>query len=237
MTTIELIHGRVHLALHELRKGEGTAILLLHALGGSAADWANVQLAWSGPIYALDLSGHGYSGHARGGGYTAEVWLADADLALAQLGDDAVVIGAGVSAYVAVELAGARPDSVRGALLLPGAGLFGGGEEPDFAQLAMPLTASQETGALRPLPLLDHAVLFTDLLVRPSWYLQALVPRARCLVLSEDSAERPLWWRALHRQPNVHVDAGGSLASGLTLLAYRAGLERQLEAMHTVQAG
>jgi hypothetical protein len=73
--------------------------------------------------------------------------------------------------------------------------------------------------------------------VRPSWYLSPLAQRARCLVLSESSAERPSWWSALHGLANVHVDAGGRLATGLTLLAYRTGLERQLEAMHSVRAG
>lgn len=235
MKTIELIHGRVHLALHELREGDGTPILLLHALAGSAADWASVQLAWSGPIFALDLSGHGLSGRVRGGGYTTELWLADADIALAHLGDDALLIGAGVSAYIAAELAGARANRIRGALLLPGAGLAGA--EEDCLYLAQPLPASHESGALREAPLLDEAVRFADLQVRPSWYIQPLAQRARCVVLSEDKTERPAWWTALHGLPTVHVDTGGRLATGLTLLGYRTGLERQLEAVHSVQAG
>lgn len=237
MTIIDLIHARVHLALHLLRDGEGTPILLLHALGGSAADWSDVHLAWSGPIYALDLCGHGYSGHLRGGAYNPEIWVADADVALAYFGDEALLIGAGVSAYAAALLAGARPDGVRGALLLPGAGLEAAGDQPsDWSRFPAPLTASTEPGALRAQPQLDEGVKFAELLLHPSWYARPIAEHARCLVLSEDNAPRPSWWCALHGLPNVHVDAGGSLASGLTLLAYRTGLPRQLEAMH-VRAG
>ena len=56
-----------------------------------------------------------------GGGYTAEILLADADVALAELGT-ATVVGRGLGAYVALMLAGARPHQVRGAVLCDGPG-------------------------------------------------------------------------------------------------------------------
>jgi pimeloyl-ACP methyl ester carboxylesterase len=59
---IALSHARVSLALHTLREADGPPLLLLHALGGSALEWG--MLPWWGPVYALDLCGHGHSGWA-----------------------------------------------------------------------------------------------------------------------------------------------------------------------------
>jgi len=215
---IKLKHARVSLALHRLQEAAGTPLLLLHALGGSAADWDLDALGWNGPAYALDLCGHGRSGHVRGGGYHAELWAADADLALAELGDDALLAGAGVSAYVALLLASARPDAVRGALLLPGTGLEGGGPEPDFAQIPVPLPASGASGALHEAPALDPAVRFSESIVRPPDLARTFAGDAGPLVLCEDGRPRPAWWRALHGLPHVQLHHGGA-ASGLSLLA------------------
>jgi pimeloyl-ACP methyl ester carboxylesterase len=121
-----LVHNRIRLALHELRGGEGRALLLLHGLGerspATVPDWAE---AWAGPVVALDFTGHGASTVPRGGGYSAEILLADADTALGHLGE-VTVVGRGLGAYVALQLAGARPDRVHGAVLCDGAGLPGG---------------------------------------------------------------------------------------------------------------
>ena len=111
--TVALHHGHVELALHELAGGSGRALLLLHGLGertpSTRPAWTE---QWPGPVYGLDFTGHGESTVTRGGGYTAELWTADADVALSELGDGIVLVGAGVSAYVALLLAGARPQSV-----------------------------------------------------------------------------------------------------------------------------
>ena len=121
--TAQLQHGRVALHLEELRAGEGTPLLLLHALGGSHRDWLSepALAAWPGPVWALDFSGHGRSGRVLGGSYTAELLVADADHALFHL-EHACLAGVGLGAYVAGLLAGARPDAVPAALLLPGPG-------------------------------------------------------------------------------------------------------------------
>ena len=53
---------------------------------------------WAGPIAALDFTGHGQSTIPPGGGYNAEILLADADIALAALRRTATPSSAGGSA-------------------------------------------------------------------------------------------------------------------------------------------
>jgi len=101
-----LTHNKVRLALHELRASDaGRPLLLLHGLGESSFDhvpvWAH---DWPGAVHALDFTGHGGSTVPLGGGYAAEILLADADAALAALGE-CTVVGRGLGAYVALLLA------------------------------------------------------------------------------------------------------------------------------------
>lgn len=125
-----LTHNHIELALHHLRDGRGRALLLLHGLGEQSPTtvpaWAD---RWTGPVRALDFTGHGRSTVPAGGGYSAEILLADADAALAELGQ-ATVVGRGLGAYVALLLAGARAADVRGAILCDGPGLGGGAIGP-----------------------------------------------------------------------------------------------------------
>lgn len=135
-TTVRLAHGKVELALHRLRDRDGSRpLLVLHGLGeASPATVPSALDSWPGPIWALDLTGHGESSVPRGGGYTAEVLMGDADQALAHLGE-ATVYGRGLGAYVALLIAGGRPALVRGAILDDGPGLAGGGPTPPSAAL------------------------------------------------------------------------------------------------------
>lgn len=125
-----LLHNKVHLALHHLSEGEGRPLLLLHGLGEASPDrvpkWA---ARWSGPVVALDFTGHGQSTIPSGGGYSAETVMADADAAVAALGE-VTIVGRGLGAYVALMLAGARASTVRGAVLGDGPGLAGGAIGP-----------------------------------------------------------------------------------------------------------
>lgn len=130
----DLVHNKVRLALHHLRRGPGRPLLLLHGLGEAAAltvpPWA---AAWAGPVASLDFTGHGRSTVPAGGGYSAEIMLADADVALAALAGDTgrlTVVGRGLGAYVALMLAGSRPTQVHGAVLCDGIGLTGGATGP-----------------------------------------------------------------------------------------------------------
>jgi pimeloyl-ACP methyl ester carboxylesterase len=123
--TISLQHNRITLALNQLQDVAGRPLLLLHGLGESAVNIASLPLSWAGPIWALDFTGHGASTVPRGGGYSAEILMADVDVALRYLGE-ATVLGRGLGGYVAFLIAGARPTLVRGAVIVDGPGLTGG---------------------------------------------------------------------------------------------------------------
>lgn len=125
-TTQQLVHNKVSLALHTLRVGSGTPLLLLHGLGEhSPSTVPEVATRWPGPIYALDFTGHGQSSVPAGGGYSCEILLADVDIALRYLGG-ACLLGRGIGSYIALLAAGARPELVHGAVLTDGPGLAGG---------------------------------------------------------------------------------------------------------------
>jgi pimeloyl-ACP methyl ester carboxylesterase len=174
MTITLLRHNKIDLALHRLRVGEGTALLLLHGLGEAAPTSVPAWAAnWAGPVTALDFTGHGASTVPRGGGYTAEILMADADAALAEL-KRATVVGRGLGAYIALMLAGARPQQVRGAVLCDGPGLAGGAIVPtsqSFVNLAPaqhppdPYALFELSYDLRP-P--DYATLFVRMAVESS---------------------------------------------------------------------
>ena len=144
---MKLRHGVVDLALHQLKDGEGRPLLVLHGLGECSVGGSNVASVyepWPGPVFGLDFTGHGESTIPAGGGYTAEILMGDADAAIAHLGQ-VTILGRGLGAYIALLVAGARPEEVRGAILADGPGLAGGGSTP-----ASPHVATVEPDALVP---------------------------------------------------------------------------------------
>ena len=201
--TVTLRHVRVELALHQLSGGEGRPLLLLHGLGErspeSVPQWA---AAWPGPVHALDFTGHGDSTVPSGGGYTAEVLMGDADAALGHLGP-ATVLGRGLGAYIALLIAGARPELVRGAVLTDGPGLAGGGPVPGSPNV---LRLDRKA----PVPPDPFALAELSRDVRPPDYASAFVFQA---VNRSDLAEpiavsghsRPEWLRAVVDSPGVRV--------------------------------
>jgi pimeloyl-ACP methyl ester carboxylesterase len=201
--THALRHAKVTLALHELRGGEGRALLLLHGLGErSPAAVPERVRSWPGPVLALDFTGHGESTIPRGGGYSAEVLMADADAALARLGS-ATLLGRGVGAYVALLLAGARPRQVRGAILCDGPGLAGGGSRPGSPTVIVPWLGGREGAAPDPFALAELA---RDL--RPPDYATSFLRQATQLSglarpISVCAVERPEWLRAVVAEPEV----------------------------------
>jgi pimeloyl-ACP methyl ester carboxylesterase len=192
-------HGRVTLALHELARREGLPLLLLHGLYGSSADWGEAPGSWPGAVWALDFAGHGDSESIVGGAYYPELLVGDADAALAHIGR-AALAGAGVGAYVALLLAGARHAAVPAALLLPGAGLAGGGAFPDFQrEFLQPDFATREPGMHDPsVSMLEHDV-------RPVDYAESFARAARRLLLVEDGESRPPWWEATRHSPTAET--------------------------------
>lgn len=135
---IRIAHNRIQLALHELRPGVGTPLLLLHGLGEhTPAEAPAVTSIWPGPVFGLDFTGHGESTIPVGGGYTAEVLMADADAALAHLGPS-TILGRGIGGYIAVLIAGARATLARGVIVEDGPGSAGGGPAPTSQVLSTP---------------------------------------------------------------------------------------------------
>jgi pimeloyl-ACP methyl ester carboxylesterase len=217
-------HGRVGLALHTLADREDAPpLLLLHALYGSSADWGREVDAWPGSVHALDFSGHGASDWLPGRGYAPEVFVAEADVALAHLEvrrRPHYVAGAGVGAYVALLLAGARPDRVAAALLWPGAGLAGGGALPgelcaeaNEAWRRAVATPGRRPGESPPDPLVDRC----DRDVRPLDYAREFARAARLLHVAEPPEVPP--WLAAAIEHGRALRAPGDLARALQQLA------------------
>ncbi len=223
-----LHHGRLRLALHQLRAAtdpQARPLLVLHPLGtGSARVAPASATAWTGAVHALDFSGHGMSDHARGGGYTAEILMGDADAALAHLGE-ATVLGAGLGAYIALLIAGARPGVVRGAVLTDGPGLDGGGDRPGSPTILaaggerMRGTSVEETPHAQPGPPAGASLvrlpdpwalveLATD--VRPPDYATTFVRQASQLSglvepIAVSCRHEPPWLAAVTQDPSVII--------------------------------
>ena len=202
---IRLRHNKIELALHELRPGAGRPLLLLHGLGERSPECVPPELAgWPGPVFALDLTGHGASTVPRGGGYTAEILMADADTALQKLGS-ATLVGRGLGAYVALLLAGGRPHQVRGAILRDGPGLAGGGSGATSACIPHvdahapappdPFALAELSRDIRPR---DYAAVFA----RQATQRSGLDPALFVCAL-----ERPDWMAAVCEEVGVEVSA------------------------------
>ena len=205
---MRLHHARTGIALHELTHGDGLPLLVLHALGGASADWRGPAAAWPGRVYGVDFSGHGESDPLGGAAYWPELLLGDADVALEQIGP-AAVAGAGLGAYIALLLAGSRPQSVPAALLLPGRGLAGGGPQPDFDR---PFLTALTPSDHPPLPAgCDPLCCALDLDPRPPEYAAQFAAAARRLLVVEDGAPRPPWWEAA--RPHAEVLNGDAVAA------------------------
>ena len=209
---MRITHGRVTLALHELARKDGPSLLLLHGLYGSSDNWGETPATWPGAVYALDFTGHGRSDWLSGGAYYPELLVGDADAALVHIGQ-AALVGAGIGAYVALLVAGARPDLVPAAMLLPGAGLDGAGALPDFArEIFFP------PQILRPPTAHDPFVDALDAFVRPVDYVETFARAAQRLLLLEDGQPRPPWWEASRTSPSAEI-VTADFSSALARLA------------------
>jgi pimeloyl-ACP methyl ester carboxylesterase len=198
---VMLRNNKISLALHPLRQGAGRPLLLLHGLGERSPSAVPAHLAvWPGPVWALDFTGHGASSVPAGGGYYAEVLMADADAALAHLGT-ATVAGRGVGAYVALLVAGARPDAVQGAVIDDGPGLTGGGSVPTTPYVINEPLVVKDTPDPYALLELSHDV-------RPPDYATTYARQASTLsgldtALVVAAVVRPPWLAAVVAEPGV----------------------------------
>lgn len=184
-TTEYLASGRLQLALHTLTSGEGRPLLLLHGLGEATPrevpEWA---ADWPGPVLGLDFTGHGDSGVPRGGGYTPEGLMADVDAVL-QLRGPLTLVGRGVGAWIALLVAGGRPELVHGAVLADGPGLAGGGHQPPspYVTLLDPAAVTPDPYALlelsRDVRPPDYALDFVRFAVEDAQVPNAIVVCAR----------------------------------------------------------
>lgn len=202
VTTERLTHNRVELALHTLRDGDDDrpTLLLLHGLGEASPPAVPAYAVdWPGRVAALDFTGHGASTLPVGGGYTAEIVMADADIAIQHLGE-VTIVGRGLGAYVALLVAGARTELVHGAVLADGPGLSGGPSVPTSQPVIVvpPVSSTPDPYALvelgRDLRPPDYAATFARLAVQASSLDEPLVVTA---------AFRPGWVAAVAAEPGV----------------------------------
>ncbi len=211
-----LRHNRIRLALHELRAGEGRPLLHLHGLAERSPASVPAHLdPWPGPIWALDLSGHGDSDVAIGGGYFCEALMGDVDMAIAHLGS-VTIFGRGLGAYVGLLAAGGRAEAVRGAILADGPGLAGGGATPVSPTVASAVGEAPPGGTPDPWAIYE---LTRD--VRPPDYAttfarQAAIRSGLDSAIAVVGVNRPPWLEAVADEPGV-IEC--SLADALALFA------------------
>ena len=115
----------------------------------------------------------------------------------------------------ALLLAGARPDHITAALLLPGRGLSGGGAQPDLdraPERAESWRARIESSARSYDPDADPMVSECERDLRPIDYAASFASAARRLLFSEvveAAGEAPPWWQAARDEsggPSASVD-------------------------------
>lgn len=101
-------------SIHYLARGQGEAVLLIHGLGGSGADWAfqAAALEMRYRIVVPDLPGSGHS-KPPPEGYSIEKFAADLWRLLDHLGiSQANIVGFSLGGAVALEMAAIRPQCV-----------------------------------------------------------------------------------------------------------------------------
>jgi pimeloyl-ACP methyl ester carboxylesterase len=216
VSSVALQHNKIQLALHELRAGEGRPLLHLHGLAERTPSEVPAHLAsWPGPVWGLDLSGHGASGVAVGAGYFCEALMGDVDVAIAHLGE-VTIYGRGLGAYVGLLAAGGRAEQVRGAVLADGPGLAGGGPSPSSPAVPTAVGPPPPGGTPDPWALYE---LTRD--VRPPDYAATFARQASTrsgldTAIAVVGVNRPPWLEGVIAEPGV---AECSLAEALALFA------------------
>ncbi|HEX8405350.1 MAG TPA: alpha/beta hydrolase [Duganella sp.] len=174
--------------LHYLSEGTGPVVVLLHGNGVTAEDYRHSgmfdQLASTHRVIAFDRPGFGYSDRPRGTVWTPEAQATLLVSALEQLGvSEAVVFAHSWSTLVALSMATARPDLVRGLVLASG--------------YYYPSVRLDVLGAVPAVPLIGDVMRYTlsPLVARLIWPLA--VKRAFAPLAVPDSFKRMPPWMAL----------------------------------------
>jgi pimeloyl-ACP methyl ester carboxylesterase len=140
--------------------GGAPGIILIHGGAAHSGWWDHIGplLADDRRVIALDLSGHGDSG--RRARYTVEDWAAEA-IAVAEAGEAGerpVVIGHSMGGFVALAVAGSRPERLSGVIAIESplsGGVFEAGtarKAPSAAPLRVYESESQARGRFRVVP-------------------------------------------------------------------------------------
>ena len=216
MTTVFLQHNKLRLALHELRAADGRPLLHLHGLAERTPREVPPHLAeWPGPVWGLDLSGHGESSVAPGGGYFCEALMGDVDAAIAHL-DTVTIYGRGLGAYIGLLAAGGRAEHVQGAIIADGPGLAGGGPWPGSPSVATAVGPPPPGGTPDPWAIYE---LTRD--IRPPDYAATFARQASTrsgldAAIAVVGVNRPSWLEGVVAEPGV-VEC--TLADALRLFA------------------
>jgi pimeloyl-ACP methyl ester carboxylesterase len=106
--------------------GAELPIVLVHGIADNALTWSFIlnPLARANPVYAIDLPGYGFSGLPGGRDYTTldEMCEVLIDFVRDVVGRPALVVGNSMGGWLAVKLAWAAPELVRGVMLLDAGG-------------------------------------------------------------------------------------------------------------------
>lgn len=128
MTTATDVEPRAAGSLRYRVGGAGEPLLLLHGLGGSTGNWAELlpDLVERYRVIAVELPGHAGSGGLARGATTADFAAAAASVLEAEGARRALVAGHSFGGLIALRLSQSRPDLVRGLLLVSPAGIATG---------------------------------------------------------------------------------------------------------------
>ncbi|WP_331832758.1 alpha/beta hydrolase [Pseudomonas sp. LH21] len=120
---IRLTLGHIELAAHLFGPADGLPVIALHGWLDNANSFARLAPQLKGlRIVALDLAGHGYSGHRPvGAGYALADYAHDVLRVAEQLGWERFgLLGHSLGAIISVQLAGALPERVSHLALIDG---------------------------------------------------------------------------------------------------------------------
>lgn len=241
---------------------EAVPVVMLHGWLDNAMTFARLapELTSLAPVYALDMAGHGHSGH-RPDGYA--YWLMDyvADLAewlethMAPDGRSVDLVGHSLGGIVCALLAAAFPEKVRRLVMIDSLGALSRPVDQTIPQLRKALkkrlsgsspaatypdvaTASRvREGGLSPLSA-EAAALLVPRNMRSTgsgqvWRTDARLRHPACLMMTEEQVRASL---AAISTPALFVKASEGLLARQSLLTERAELVPGLETI-TVPGG